>query len=188
MLLQTLLSTTFLLTLTAAAPSLGARGCSIGFPSTIISLDQKAPTTASGKTLKIRALQSAGGTGREAMEFQFTNIPANSYGCQLELNFPAGTSITNQGSSQIDTYVLDRDISVADTWNRAPGKSYLFGTTNVYSDPGMPTTVVVNSVQCKPTLNFRVEIASQTQAGVMAFAQQNPPSTQPVGFRLTHNC
>lgn len=190
---STILTTTALLALTSAAPTpdaepLAPRACSVEFPSTIVSIDQKAPTNASGKTLKIRALQNQGGNGREAMEIGFTGIPANAYGCQLELYLPAGTDITNQGSSQINTYLLNGDMSDKDTWMKAPARGTLFGTTNVHSDPKQPTTIVINSLQCKPKLNFRVEIASQTEWGVMAFAQQNPPSTQPVGFRLTRNC
>jgi hypothetical protein len=190
------IATTFLngaafISLVSAAPvadSLAPRACAVEFPSTIVSLDQKNPYSASGKTLKFRALSNAGGNGREAMEIQFTNIPANAYGCQLEIYLPAGTPVTNQGSSQINTYTLNGDITVADTWAKAPAKQYIFGTNNVYADPKQATKLVVNSLQCKPTLNFRVEIASQTEFGVLEFGQQNPPSTQPVGFRLTHNC
>ncbi|PSN62214.1 hypothetical protein BS50DRAFT_638775 [Corynespora cassiicola Philippines] len=191
--LSTILSTTALVAVASAAPTTGAaplapRSCSVAFPSTIVSLDQKAPTTASGKTLKIRTSQDQGGNGREAMEIAFTDIPANAYGCQLELYLPAGTAVTNSGSSQVNTYLLNGDISAQDTWMKAPAKGSLFGTTNVYADPKQPTKIVVNSLQCKPKLNFRVEIASQTEWGVMAFAQQNPPSTQPVGYRMTYNC
>jgi hypothetical protein len=192
MLFSNLLTTTTLVALASAAPATDIlaprQGCAVEFPSTIISLDQKAPTTPSGHTLKFRTLQSAGGNGREAMEIGFTNIPKNAYGCQLEIYLPPGTPVTNQGSSQINTFLLNGDVSVKDTWNNAPAKGSLFGTSNVYSDPKMPTKIVVNSLQCKEKLNFRVEIASKTDYGVLAFGQQNPPSLGPVGFRLTHNC
>lgn len=168
--------------------TLSPRACAVEFPSALFSLDQKAPTTPSGPTLQFRTLQSQGGNGREAMEVLFTNVPANAYGCQLEIYIPAGTPLTQTDNSQINTFVVDRDASAADTWANAPAKRYLLGTSNVYSDPTKPVTVVVNSFACKATLSFRVELASQTAAGSLSFGQQNPPSTQPVGFRLTHNC
>jgi len=147
---------------TANTQTLAPSRCPVAFLSTIISLDQKAPTTASGKTLKIRALQNQGGTGREAMEIGFTDIPTGAYGCQLELYLPAGTAITNAGSSQINTYLLNSDISTQDTWMKAPTKGNLFGTTNVYSNPKQPTTIVIRSLECK-NLNLRFEIASPTE-------------------------
>lgn len=186
-----LLSAAFVGT-TLAAPvesgPLEARGCAVEFPSTIISLDQKFPTRASGKTLAFRTLQNQGGNGAEDMEVQFTQIPANSWGCQLEIYIPANTPITNSGSSRVNIWAIDRDISVADTWANAPKKTYLFGTTDIKSFPDRENRIIVNSIQCKPTLNFRVDIASETEYGVVSYGQQNPPSTQPVGFRLTHNC
>ncbi|KAF2257356.1 hypothetical protein BU26DRAFT_558748 [Trematosphaeria pertusa] len=157
-----LLSTSLLTTAapTASSAPLERRACSVAYPQSI------------GFPINYDIHQDAGGANKVPNAITFSNIPAGSYGCQMEVNFPAGYPITSSGNSQVNIYA---------TSGTAPGS--LFGTVNFASSPVAPTKFVVNSATCDTTMSYRMEIASADQAGRVAFAD-----TKDAGITMTYNC
>ncbi|KAF2257488.1 hypothetical protein CC78DRAFT_622578 [Lojkania enalia] len=80
----------------------------------------------------------AGGTIVHTNFVTFNNIPEGSYGCQLEMNFPAGRPIPNEGTGAINVYTVGPD-------GQDTG---LFGTVICASSPVAPTKFVINSATC----------------------------------------
>jgi hypothetical protein len=146
--------------LTSAAPTLSTRACSVAYPRSI------------GFPINFSIHQDAGGLNPVPNALSFDNIPAGSYGCQLEANFPAGYPITSSGASQLNIFATGGETG-----------DVLFGTVTLQSSPVAPTRFVVNSAVCKTSLGFRLEIASETEAGSVAFAD-----TKDAGFTVTYNC
>ncbi|KAF2029045.1 hypothetical protein EK21DRAFT_113268 [Setomelanomma holmii] len=145
--------------LTCAAPTLNSRACSVAYPRSI------------GFPINYSISQEAGGLNPHPNALGFDNIPSGSYGCQLEANFPANYPITSSGSSQLNIFAT------------GDGADTLFGTVTLQSSPVAPTRFVVNSAVCKSSMQFRLEIASETEAGSVAFAD-----TKDAGFTMTYNC
>jgi hypothetical protein len=149
--------------LTSAAPTtsstLERRACQVAYPRSI------------GFPINYDVHQDANRANSRYNALSFTNVPAGSYGCQLEVNFPAGYPITSSGASAINVFVLN------------DGKESLFGTVTLQSSPIAPTKFVVNSAECKTTMNYKLQIASETEAGRVAFAD-----TKDAGFTMTYNC
>lgn len=149
--------------LASAAPTtsspLDRRACQVAYPQSI------------GFPINYDIHQDAGGANSVSNALTFSNIPAGSYGCQLEINFPTGYPITSSGSSAINIYAN-------------PGASQtLFGTVTLQSSPVAPTKFVVNSAVCSGFMSYKLEIASETEAGRVAFAD-----TKDAGFTMTYNC
>lgn len=136
------------------------RACSTAYPATI------------GFPINYSISQDAGATNKHDNLVSFTSVPAGSYGCQLEVNFPAGYPITSSGNSQV--YVFAED---------GPSKGSQVGTVTFASSPVAPTKYIINSFQCATTMSYRLSIGSQTDAGSVAFA-----GTQDAGFTMTYNC
>ncbi|KAF2190401.1 hypothetical protein K469DRAFT_453168, partial [Zopfia rhizophila CBS 207.26] len=103
---------------------------------------------------------------------QFTNIPADVYGCQLEVNFPAGYLITSSGNNQVNIYHESGD-----------DKGKLFGMITFASSSLFPTKFVVNNDKCSTLMSYKMSIASTTQAGRVSFAD-----TKVAGLTMTYNC
>ncbi|MCJ1255125.1 hypothetical protein MMC24_002941 [Lignoscripta atroalba] len=180
-----------LLTLTSALPTaadLVPRACATEYPSFITTIQEASPDTAYGNTQYTIAAQNANGDHEVDTLIAFTNIPANSYGCQLEFYAPAGYNIPSTGSTLLNVWATTRDVTPTDSWNNAPGKSYLFGSVTLSSQTTSSTKLVVNNLVCAPNLSFRVEIASETAFGQVEAAQKNPPADPAAGWRITHNC
>jgi hypothetical protein len=150
-----LLSTSLL----ANAAPLERRACQVAYPRSI------------GFPINFDIHQDAGGLNSVPNALTFTNVPAGSYGCQLEVNFPAGYPITSSGASAVNIYAT------------SGGSETLFGTVKLQSNPTAATKVVVNSATCSTTMTYRIEIASKTEAGRVAFAD-----TQAAGFTMAYNC
>jgi hypothetical protein len=51
------------------------------------------------------------------------------------------------------------------------------------SSPSAATKIVVNSATCSTVMTYRIEIASETEAGRVAFAD-----TQAAGFTMVYDC
>lgn len=155
-----LLSTSLL---ASAAPtsstSLERRACSVAYPQAI------------GFPINFDIHQDAGGANSVSNALTFSNIPAGSYGCQLEVNFPAGYPITSSGASAVNIFSYTGDSET------------LFGTVTLQSSPVAPTKFVINSATCSALMTYKIEIASETEAGRVAFAD-----TQDAGFTMTYNC
>lgn len=146
--------------LTTAAPTtpLEGRSCSIAYPQSI------------GFPINYHISQDTNGANKVSNALTFSNIPASAYGCQLEVNFPTRYPIQSSGNSQINV------------WS-AGGQRTLVGTATLASSPVAPTKFVINSVTCKNVMSYSLEIASETQAGSVAFAD-----TQDAGFTMVYNC
>jgi hypothetical protein len=144
---------------TASAP-LERRACSVAYPQSI------------GFPINYDIHQDAGGANKVPNAISFTNIPAGSYGCQLEANFPAGYPITSSGNAKVNIYTVS-----------GANSGSLFGTVTFASSPVAPTKFVINSAKCEPLMSYRMEIASPDQAGRVAFAD-----TKDAGLTITYNC
>ncbi|KAH8730514.1 hypothetical protein GQ44DRAFT_445812 [Phaeosphaeriaceae sp. PMI808] len=149
--------------LTSAAPTtpstLERRACQVAYPQSI------------GFPINYDIHQDAGGANSVSNALTFNNVPAGSYGCQLEVNFPAGYPITSSGSSAINIFATSGSSTI------------LFGTVTLQSSPVAPSKFVINSAQCSSSMTYRMEIASKTNAGRVAFAD-----TKDAGFTMTYNC
>jgi hypothetical protein len=148
--------------LASAAPTtvsepLERRGCQVAYPESI------------GFPINYSISQGPGASNKVDNAHGFNTIPAGSYGCQLEVNFPAGYPITSSGNSQV--YVF----------NTATGAQV--GTVNFASSPVQATKYVINSFTCEASMNYRLSIGSTTDAGSVAFAD-----TIDAGITMTYNC
>lgn len=154
--------TAFIGIVTAAPTSapLERRACSVAYPRSI------------GFPINYEIKQDAGKTNVIEPIVYFDNIPAGSYGCQLEVNFPAGYPIQSSGSTAINVWSESGD-----------SKGSLFGTVTFNSSPVAPTKYVVNSARCDAPLSYRLSIASDTLPGRVAFAD-----TLDAGLTVTYNC
>ena len=120
---------------------------------------------------------------------RFDNIPGGSYGCQLELVFPAGQEIFLTGKTKVNVFTVDRDATATDTWGNSPQKVSLFGTVDFNLVPNQPFKRVINSAVCKPSMSFRFSLESTTDLGeVLYYPRQDGPGKPGVGLRITHNC
>jgi hypothetical protein len=120
---------------------------------------------------------------------RFDNISSGSYGCQLEVEFPAGQEIFLQGKTKVNVYTVDRDATETDTWQHSPQPVSLFGTLDFDVDPNQPFKRVINSAVCKPSLTYRFSLESTTELGeVLYYPRQEGPGQPGVGLRITHNC
>lgn len=155
----TALLSTALTTSAAPTSNLVPRSCSLAYPQSI------------GFPIHYQISQSAGGANKIPNAMTFSNIPAGSYGCQLEVNFPAGYSINSTGNSQINV------------WTTTGGPRALFGTVTLSSSPVAPTKFVINSATCENTMGYTLEIASQDQEGSVSFLD-----TKDAGFTMVYNC
>ncbi|KAF1997917.1 hypothetical protein P154DRAFT_524456 [Amniculicola lignicola CBS 123094] len=157
--IATILSSS-LLAAAAPAPYLTQRACSIAYPESI------------GFPINYSISQEAGATNKHDNFVSFNSVPAGSYGCQLEVNFPAGYPITSSGASRVNVYTAS-----------GPNSGSLFGTVDFVSSPVARTKFVINSAQCAPTMSYRLSIASEELAGSVAFAD-----TKEAGITMTYNC
>ncbi|KAH7116821.1 hypothetical protein B0J11DRAFT_101645 [Dendryphion nanum] len=161
--MQYLAITAAFISIAVAAPTsapLERRACSVAYPRTI------------GFPINYVIKQDAGKTNSVEPVINFDNIPAGAYGCQLEVNFPAGYPIQSSGSTSVNV------------WSESgASKGSLFGTVTFTSSPVAPTKYVINSATCASLLSYRLSIASDTLPGSVAFAD-----TKEAGITVTYNC
>ncbi|KAL6710822.1 hypothetical protein ACN47E_007879 [Coniothyrium glycines] len=143
----------------AASTPLERRDCQIAYPQSI------------GFPINYNIQQDANGVNKITNALTFSNVPKGSYGCQLEVNFPQGYPITTSGSSALNIIAT------------SGGSETLFGTVTLQSSPVAPTKFVINSAVCSTSMTYRLEIASKTDAGRVAFAD-----TKDAGFTMKYNC
>lgn len=148
-----------LLAFAAPTENLIPRACSTAFPQSI------------GFPINYNVSQGANGANKITNAVTFS-IPSGSHGCQLEANFPAGYPITSSGNSKVNIYATS-----------GANSGSLFGTVTFASSPVAATKFVINSATCTNVMSYRMEIASQTQAGSVAFAD-----TQAAGLTMVYNC
>ena len=167
------------------------RSCTTEYPSLVDHIYEVTPDYANQQTdyFELALDTAVGGSPRlypRDVIVQFDNIPANSYGCQLEAHFPVGGHVEQHGASQVNVFTVDKPATPADTWNTAPQPVSLFGTLTFAASGTEAVTTVINSGVCNETLTYRFSIASATQIGEVYF--QQAPGAAGQSLRLTHNC
>ncbi len=170
-----------LLTSTILALPQGSPTCQTVYPTIVARISQAQPSASllPGFTIS----QEADASNKQDVLVEF-DIPAGSYGCQLEAFFPAGYSIQSSGETLVYVYSTDKNPSRDVTWATAPAPVSQVGTIEFASDPSKPTTEVINSFVCQPETTYRLSIGRDfTAAGSVSFAQ-----TVGAGLRITHNC
>lgn len=170
--------------------NLTPRACVTQYPSLIDHIYEISPDYANSQTDFFEiAYDTVSGDSRlyrRDVVVQFDDIPAGSYGCQLEAYFPAGGHVDRYGASQVNVFTVDKHAAPGDTWDTAPRPRSLVGTITFEADPSGPAKRVVNSAVCNSTLTYRFTIASTTAVGEVYF--QQAPGVNGQGLRLTHNC
>lgn len=168
-----------------AAPGaiLSTRTCSTVYPEFArVSEAQPNASSLSGFTIS----QDSGATNKQDVLIEFA-VPAGSYGCQLEVQFPPSYPIQFSGQTQVYVYSTDKNLprssqGIDVSWNNSPAAVSQIGTVNFEQNP--TTKKVINSIVCKPKLTFRLSISrDQTSAGFVSFVQ-----SAAAGLRLTYNC
>lgn len=169
-----------------AAPSaiLSTRTCSTVYPE-YARISQAQPNAS--KLLGFTISQDAGPTNKQDVLIEFA-VPAGSYGCQLEVQFPPNYPIQASGQTQVYFFSTDKNLprdsqgGIDVSWNNAPAPVSQIGTNVFEQNPTL--NKVINSVVCKPKLTFRLSISrDQTAAGLVSFVQ-----SAAAGLRLTYNC
>lgn len=128
----------------------------------------------------------------------FRNIPHNAWGCQLEFFYPAGewsVISAGDGPQRINVYgVTDPVVSNVTgttsnvTWNTAPQPTYLVASPLLETDEVVKedTKIVIGSVACEPTLDFRISIPPEVEYGrLYGFPIGDPAYGTPL-VRITH--
>ncbi|PNS17754.1 hypothetical protein CAC42_3149 [Sphaceloma murrayae] len=176
--------------LVAAAPTTNAptgtlerRSCTTQYPTNLFQVIEDSPNFNTGNHGYVYTAQGAGKTSRWISELQFTNVPANAYGCSVEFFFSHGQRVDNFGDgTRLEFFKADRDISLTDTWVNRPAKLFSVGTQVVSSSPTADTKLTTVTGSCAQTLNYLIEVQGD-KAGSVGFFQGNGN-----GIRLTYNC
>jgi hypothetical protein len=129
--------------------------------------------------------------------------PPGSWGCQLEMYFPAGYSrlwVSNvapphahPGPSRVNVFALPNpsQLPAVPTWNNVKSvDKYLFGTTAnldwvTANETPLPEShrIIINSATCREVMTFRFSVPDEVRDGGMEFS-----NTGGAGVRLVHNC
>ena len=145
--------------LTGTGSNLVPRACSTAYPQSI------------GFPINYDIHQDAGATNKRD-DFVSFSIPSGSYGCTLEVDFPANYPITSSGNSQVYVYAVG-----------GPSAGSQVGTVTFASSPVADTKYVINSFTCASTMTYKLSIGSTTDAGSVAFAD-----TRDAGITMTYDC
>jgi hypothetical protein len=120
---------------------------------------------------------------------EFDNIPTGAWGCQFELDYQPGHGgffANYEGNAQsINVYAVDGDMPAEVTWeSMEPLKGDLVGTFDfpTADELDTPTTIVINSFQCAPTMRFRLSMNEQS----FGYIENHDDAIS--GLRITHNC
>lgn len=130
--------------------------------------------------------QDEGAINKQDVFIEF-DIPPGSYGCQLEVQFPADFLIHASGQTQVDLYSTEENLprsprGIFVSWFKSPAPVSQVAT--VKFEDGPTNKKALNSFVCKPRMTFRLSIAKdQTAAGSVAFEH-----TAGVGLTMKYNC
>lgn len=163
---------------------------SISLPVSYQLISQDTPNTSFQQSRLLKVSQVQGGLSNIDTLLRFTGIPAGSFGCQLALSFTFEFQINSTGNSQVNIYRLPNDIKPTDTYatyfpkggRGTPEGASLFGTTTINGQKA-----IINSQVCTPNLNYLIEIASDTQAGSVAFVDAGNNLSGIGGFFVSYN-
>ncbi|MCJ1429111.1 hypothetical protein MMC29_007024 [Sticta canariensis] len=167
------------------------KSCTIKLPSSYQQISRVSPQKSFPQNNIFNVTQATGGKDNTDTLLRFSGIPTGSYGCQLAVSFTFDYPIYSIGSTQLNVYALPRPISPSDTYSTyfpnggrgIPKDSYLFATTTITGQKA-----VLNSQVCQPSLGYLFEIASETAAGSVTFADAGNNLSGIGGFYLTYNC
>ncbi|KAF2678374.1 hypothetical protein K458DRAFT_435829 [Lentithecium fluviatile CBS 122367] len=204
-----ILSTILLLPLLTDASPLSPRACKTAYPTFTTTLDSTQPNQVSNPQGNNPASFGVH-NGTKAIDtiFQF-NIPAGSYGCQLELFFDPGyywiyPYPVSWAPHRADIHTLtlpnSTPLPATLTWNTAPAAGPLFGTTGEL--PKVPDNSagigykeavkrVINSATCQSVMAYRLKTAPEVVVGGVQFYQYTPDKgyAQPWGgWRMVYDC
>ncbi|KAG9228308.1 hypothetical protein BJ875DRAFT_250445 [Amylocarpus encephaloides] len=128
-------------------------------------------------------------TNRKDAFVQF-DIPAGSYGCQLEASFPASYPITSSGNTQVYVYSTDKALTYGKpnqldaSWAYCPAPVSHVGTISFKSETWGVTRSVINSFQCKEKMTYRFKMSTDSEAAGSVQFEQNSGA----GLRMVYNC
>lgn len=169
----------------SANSTLVPRACSVIFPTFIDHIDQANPTTSTNDmNFEVAVDNNAGTFTHRDVLVRFDNIPANAGTCQLVAGFPAGSTITKTGFTQVNAFTLNTLAQSTDTYATAPANAGYFGTITFTSDTNGPTGAVLDSEPCQASLSYRFSIASDDRAGDVSFAE----TAGQQGVFIAYNC
>jgi hypothetical protein len=162
--------------------------CTYQYLPTLWNIAQHVPETPSGpQTSTINIQQDI---GRRDLIASFTNVPAGSWGCQLEYNFVpnAAANVFGTGNPQvINVFALPSALPASPTWdNIQPITGSLVGTWQfpTGADLQKPKKIFINTFNCASTMNFRFAVANgdAVKGGI------NDVDTVSSGLTIAHNC
>lgn len=178
-----LVSSIFASTILAAPGAiLSTRTCSTAYPEVArVSEAQPEASSLTGFTVS----QDVGAINKQDVFIEFA-IPAGSYGCQLEVQFPPNYPIQASGQTQVYVYStlnLPRNQGNIDvSWDNAPPPISQVATVTFEQNP--TTNKVLNSFVCEPKMTFRFSITrDSTAAGFVSFVQ-----SAAAGLKMSYNC
>jgi len=188
-----LLTVSVLAASTIAIPTRGQTrrsSCTTQLPTTYQQISSSQPSTSFPQGDIFLVNQTAGGSTDVDTLVHFTDIPSNSYGCELAVSFTYEYPINSSGSTLLNVYALPHDIQPADTYttyfpnggNGAPQGSSLWGSVTLDGQKH-----VINSESCSANLSFLFEIASD-QAGSVSFRDAGDNLSGIGGFYLSYDC
>lgn len=110
-------------------------------------------------------------------------IPAGSYGCQLQLKWPAGAEPLDFGNPLIDVFAVDPPPTRDFGWTDAPQPKSLFGTVDLKSEPDRASVQVINSAVCQPTMAYRLTVSDKTKEAAVIIGKGSE-----MGLQMVYNC
>jgi hypothetical protein len=137
------------------------------------------------------ASQSSNAASNIATLVQFENIPAGSYGCDLSVSFTYQYPINSSGSTLLNVYPLPGPVSSSDNYStyfpnggkQNPKGAPLWGSVTLDGNRHD-----IGGSGCTANPAFLFEIASDTQAGSVAFADAGNNLSGIGGFYITYDC
>jgi len=175
-----------------ALPSvLEKRSCSYAYLPQLTRISQANPTVSSASsTSPFYVAKDAG--GKTDLVASFRNVPANAYGCQLELNYQPGHNAAVNAVAG-DPTVLDV-YRVSDggnfpfpiTWQNTDSRTgSLIGTFHFPSgnDLNSPTVRVIANFVCSQVTTLRFTVESATALGSVQVDEDAVS-----GLRISYNC
>ncbi|MCJ1461616.1 hypothetical protein MMC07_000213 [Pseudocyphellaria aurata] len=124
---------------------------------------------------------------------RFSGIPSGSSGCALTFFFRSKYPINSSGSTELHVYALSTPSITAKATYRTyypklgsgvPKGGSLNGNTTITTEK----RVVISSLECKPSLDYLFQIASDKQNGSVSFTDAGNDVAGISGFYLSYNC
>ena len=170
--------------------------CTIQLPTSYQQIAQNSPTTSSPQSNLFNVSQAQGGTSNVDTLLQFTNIPSGAGGpCTLLISFTRDFPINSTGSTLLNVYAFSSGnaISKSDTYQtyfpsggRGTPKGMFLWTSITIT--GQAATLNSGGCPAKGSWGFLFQIASETGAGAVAFADAGNNLSGIGGFYMTYSC